>query len=92
MIKSFRHKGIEILFPEDVRSKVNQDYVAKLLRILDRLDASTCPQDMNLPGYRLHELKGKYKNHWSVWVTGNWRVIFQFQGQDAINVDFQDVH
>ncbi|RPI00226.1 MAG: peptidase [Calditrichaeota bacterium] len=92
MIKSFRHKGIEKLFQEDDRSKVNQDHLPKLLRILDRLDASTCPQDMNLPGYRLHELKGKYKNHWSVWVTGNWRVIFQFQGQDAINVDFQDVH
>ncbi|MBN2001509.1 type II toxin-antitoxin system RelE/ParE family toxin [candidate division KSB1 bacterium] len=92
MIKSFRHKGIEKLFLEDDRSKVNQDHVLKLLRILDRLDASTCPQDMNLPGYRLHELKGKYKNYWSVWVTGNWRVIFQFQGQEAINVDYQDYH
>ncbi|MBD3385389.1 peptidase [candidate division KSB1 bacterium] len=92
MISFFRHKGLEKLFIEDDRSKVNQGHVAKLLRILDRLDASTCPQDMNLPGYRLHELKGKYRNHWSVWVTGNWRVIFQFQGQDAINVDLQNYH
>lgn len=92
MIKSFRHRGIEKLFFEDDRSKVNQDHVAKLLRILDRLDASTRPQDMNLPGYHLHELKGKYKNIWSVWVTGNWRVTFQFKGQDVINVDYQDYH
>ena len=92
MIQSFRHKGIEKLFFEDHRSNVNQDHVAKLLRILDRLDASTCPHDMNLPSYHLHELKGKYKNYWSVWVTGNWRVIFQFQGQDAIPADYQDDH
>jgi toxin HigB-1 len=92
MIKSFRHKGIEKLFFEDDRSKVNQDHVSKLLRILDRLDASTSPQDMNLPGYHLHELKGKYKNIWSVWATGNWRITFQFEGQNVINVDYQDYH
>jgi len=92
MIKSFRHKGIEKLFFEDDRSKINQDHVSKLLRILDRLDASTGPQDMNLPGYRLHELKGKYKSIWSVWITGNWRVTFQFDGQNVINVDYQDYH
>lgn len=92
MIKSFRHKGIEKLFFEDDRSKVNQDHVSKLLRILDRLDASTGPQDMNLPGYHFHELKGKYKNIWSVWVAGNWRVTFQFEGQNVINVDYQDYH
>jgi toxin HigB-1 len=92
MIRSFRHNGLFKLFAEDDRSKVNPDHVAKLLRILDRLDASTGPQDMNLPGYKLHELKGKYKNIWSVWISGNWRVTFQFDGQDAINVDYQDYH
>lgn len=92
MIKSFRHKGLEKLFTEDNRSKINPDQVSKLLRILDRLDASISPQDMNLPGYRLHELKGKHKNTWSVWLSGNWRVTFQFEGQDAVNVDYQDYH
>ena len=92
MIKSFKHKGIERLFFEGDKSLVNQEHIAKLYRILDRLDASTCPQDMNLPGYHLHELKGKYKNHWSFRVTGNWRILFQFQGQDAVHVDYQDYH
>jgi len=66
--------------------------VRKLLRILDRLDASLNPQDMNLPGYRLHELIGKEKGTWSVWVNGNWRVTFQFEGKDAILVDYRDYH
>jgi len=92
MIKSFRHKGLEKLYTEDNRSKINPDHISKLLRVLDRLDASTNPQDMNLPGYRLHELRGKYKNTWSVWISGNWRVTFQFDGQDAINVDYHDYH
>jgi len=59
---------------------------------LDRLDASVTPQDMNLPGYKLHELKGKEKGTWSVWVSGNWRITFQFEGNDAINVNYEDYH
>ncbi len=50
------------------------------------------PQDMNLPGYKLHELKGKEKGTWSVWVSGNWRITFQFEGNDAINVNYEDYH
>jgi proteic killer suppression protein len=92
VIKSFRHKGLEKLFLEDNRSKINPEHAAKLLRILDRLDASTNPQDMNLPGYRLHELKGKNKNTWAVWISGNWRVTFQFEENDAINLDYKDYH
>jgi toxin HigB-1 len=92
MIKSFRHKGLEKLFTEDNRSKINPGHATKLLRILDRLDASTSPQDMNLPGYGFHELKGNFKNTWSVWINGNWRVTFQFDGHDAVNVDYQDYH
>jgi proteic killer suppression protein len=47
---------------------------------------------MNLPGYRLHKLSGKEKGTWSVWVSGNWRVTFQFDGPDAVNVDYLDYH
>ncbi|MBW1676433.1 MAG: type II toxin-antitoxin system RelE/ParE family toxin [Deltaproteobacteria bacterium] len=50
------------------------------------------PQDMNLPGFKLHELSGKEKGTWSVWVTGNWRVTFQFDGPDAVAVDYRDYH
>jgi len=56
------------------------------------LDASVQPQDMNLPGYKLHMLSGKEKGAWSVWVTGNWRVTFQFDGPDAVAVDYRDYH
>ena len=92
MIKSFKSKALEKLFFDDDRSKINQDHAAKLLRILDRLDASNNPQDMNLPGYKLHELKGKQKGVWAVWVSGNWRLTFEFEGNDAVNVDYVDYH
>ena len=92
MIKSFKSKALEKLFFNDDRSKINQDHAAKLFRILDRLDASVNPQDMNLPGYKLHELKGKQSGVWAVWISGNWRVTFQFEGNDAINVDYIDYH
>lgn len=92
MIKSFKHKGLQRVYYFDDRSKINQDHVPKILRILDRLDASLSPRDMNLPGYKLHELKGKERGTWSVWVSGNWRITFQFEGNDAINVDYRDYH
>jgi len=92
MIKSFKHKGLEKFFYKDDRSGINPKHAAKLARILDRLDASIGPQDMDLPGYRLHGLSGKEKGTWSVWVTGNWRVFFQFDGPDAVVVDYRDYH
>ncbi len=92
MIKSFKHKALQRLFLCNDRSKINPNHSSKLIRILDRLDASVTPQDMNLPGYKLHELKGKEKGTWSVWVSGNWRITFQFEGNDAINVNYEDYH
>ena len=92
MIKSFKHKGLEKFFHKDDRRGINAKHAAKLARILDRLDASVRPQDMNLPGYRLHELSGKEKGTWSVWITGNWRLTFQFDGPDAVVVNYQDYH
>ena len=92
MIKSFKNKALEKLFFDDDRSKIKQDHIPKLLRMLDRLDASVNPQDMNLPGYKLHELKGKKKGTWAVSVSGNWRITFEFEGNDAINVDYIDYH
>ena len=92
MIKSFKHKGLEKLFYENDPSRINPEHLSKLLRILDRLDASKNSQDMNLPGYKLHKLKGKQKDVWSVWVSGNWRVTFEFEGDNAFNVDYSDYH
>lgn len=92
MIRSFKHRGVERFFRDDDRSGINAGHAAKLARILDRLDASVSPQDMNLPGFRLHELKGREKGSWSVCVSGNWRVVFRFEGNDAVNVDYLDYH
>ena len=92
MIKSFKHKGLEGFFYDGSSIGINTQHAEKLGRILDRLDASEKPQDMNLPGFRLHELKGKEKGIWSVWVNGNWRVTFRFDGNDAIVVDYRDYH
>ena len=92
MIKSFKHKGLEGFFCDGSRSGINTQHTEKLGRILDRLDASAKPQDMNLPGFRLHELKGREKGTWSVWVNGNWRVTFLFDGNDAIVLDYLDYH
>jgi len=92
MIKSFRHKGLEDFFLNDVLKGIIPDHAAKLARILDRLDASLSVKDMNLPGFKLHKLTGKEKNIWSVGVSGNWRVTFYFEQGDAYVVDYLDYH
>lgn len=92
MIKSFKHRGVEKYFFKGLKSGIQAKHAKRLRLILARLDASTCAQDMNLPGLRLHELKGKRKGAWSVNVSGNWRLTFQFDGPDAILVDYEDYH
>ena len=92
MIKSFRHKGLQRFYHTGDKKGIIPEHAQKLARILDRLDASLNPRDMDLPGYRLHELKGKEKGTWSVWVNGNWRVTFQFEGNHATVVDYRDYH
>ena len=92
MIRSFRHKGVERYFLEGTRAGSQATHAAKLARQLQRLDVARRPQDMNIPGWRLHPLKGEFKGHWSVRVSGNWRLTFTFEGDDAVLVDYQDYH
>ena len=92
MIQSFAHKGLESFYETGSKKGIQPNHAFKLARILDRLDASTNPQDMNLPGYRLHSLKGDKRDLWSVIVNGNWRITFYFEGQDAYLVDYIDYH
>ena len=92
MIRSFRHKGLERFFITGSRRGIVPAHAEKIARILDRLDASVSPADMNLPGYRLHELKGQGVGTWSVTVNANWRITFEFKGQDAFLVDYRDYH
>lgn len=92
MIKSFRHKGLKQLFETGKSRSVSADLIRRLVRQLDYLNRATSPIDMNLPGYRLHELKGARKGTWSVTVSGNWRLTFTFKGEDAHDVDLEDYH
>jgi proteic killer suppression protein len=92
LIQSIRHKGLRRLCQEDDPSGVIQEHVEKLRDILARLDAAAEVADMNLPGFRLHALKGWAKGFWAVTVRANWRVIFRFTDHDAQDVDYVDYH
>ena len=92
MIKKFRHKGLARFFSTGSTSGIKSAHAKRLRLILSRLHASTKPKDMDLPGLKLHELKGKDKGRWSVWVSGNWRVTFKFEEVDASDVDYEDYH
>lgn len=92
MIRSFKHKGLEKFFLKGTKSGIQAKHAARLRLILGRLHAATNPQDMDLPGLKLHELSGPRKSVWSVWVSGNWRVTFRFEGMDAEAIDYEDYH
>ena len=92
MIKSFNHKGLKEFFETGSKRGIQLEHAPKLGRMLDRLDASTNAQDMNLPGYHLHQLVDDKRDMWSVTVDGNWRMTFYFEGQDAYLVDYMDYH
>lgn len=92
MIRSFRHKGLRRLFEDDDARGVRADHAEKLRRMLARLHASGVLADMDLPGYRLHPLKGELKGFHAVTVQANWRVIFRFVDGEAHDVDYVDYH
>ena len=92
MIRGFRHKGLRQLYDKGDRRKVLPDYADKIERIMARLDQAARPDDMDLPGYRLHPLKGSLAGFWSVTVSGNWRIVFRFEDGDVNDVDLIDYH
>ncbi|MFL6210235.1 MAG: type II toxin-antitoxin system RelE/ParE family toxin [Pyrinomonadaceae bacterium] len=92
MIRSFRHKRLKRLFEHGQARGVAADLTGRLVRQLDLLNRAVSPQDMNLPGNRLHELKGDRKGTWSITVSGNWRLTFTFRNRDAYDVDLEDYH
>ena len=92
MINSFKHKGLKKLFNTGSKQGILPEHASRLRIILARLDASSSPEDMNLPGLALHQLKGPLKGFWSVSVSGNWRVIFRFENGNALDVDYVDYH
>ena len=92
MIRSIRHKGLKRLYEYDDPRGVISEHAGKLRDILARLDAAATAADMDLPGFRLHPLKGQLKGFWAVTVRANWRVIFHFADPDASDVDYVDYH
>jgi proteic killer suppression protein len=92
MIRSFRHRGLKARYEGRTEKRVSPQHIARLRDILAVLDRSRRPDDMNLPGFRLHPLKGELKGHWAVWVSGNWHVGFRFEAGDAHDVDYLDYH
>lgn len=92
MISSFKHKGLEKFFQKGTKSGIQAKHAHRLNLILGRLSSSTSPKDMGLPGLGLHELDGRRKGTWAVWVSGNWRVTFQFKDKDAEAVHYENYH
>jgi proteic killer suppression protein len=92
VILGFRHKGLKRLFEDGERKGVRPDLVEKVENILLLLNRARAPQDMSLPGFRLHPLKGDLKGFWSATVRANWRVIFRFEAGHAYDVDLVDYH
>jgi proteic killer suppression protein len=92
MIKSFRHKGLKRLYEDDDPRGVVAEHLSKLRNILARLDAASSVEDMNLPGFNLHALKGQLRGFMAVTVRANWRVIFRFAENHAFEVDYLDYH
>ena len=92
MVRSFKHRGLRRLYERGDRSRINPNYVGKVELILADLDASETLEHMRRPGYRLHELKGEMKGLYAVEVSGNWRIVFRFQGGEASDIDLIDYH
>lgn len=93
MIESIAHKGLKRLWEKDDSSKLPSEQIDKIMRILDALDtAKTLDPLRAIPGYKLHSLSGDLKGFWSITVTGNYRIIFRFENENAYDVDYRDYH
>jgi proteic killer suppression protein len=92
MIRSFKHRGLKRLYERGDRSGIRPDLLDTIEDILARLDEAEAPQAMNLPGYRLHPLKGDMQGFWSLTVRANWRIIFRFEASNVFDVALIDYH
>jgi len=92
VIKSFRHKGLKRFFETGRKSGIQAKYAGRLRLQLSALDTAQTIEDMDIPGYKLHRLKGKMKERWSIWVNGNWRLTFEFVDGNVHVLDYEDYH
>ena len=92
MIKSFQDRGLRNFYEKGETRRLPSPHIPKLRDILAALDHSRSPTDMNLPGFQLHQLKGKLRGHYAVSVSGNWRVTFRFEDGHAVDINYTDYH
>ena len=92
MIESFRHRGLKRLYEQGDGSKIRANQLSRISDVLFHLDRAQAPGDLDLPGYRLHPLKGDRKGYWSVTISGNWRIIFRFEDGDAFEAGLAGYH
>ncbi len=92
MIRDFRHKGLERFFSLGSKAGILPQHAGRLRILLTALEKARQPQDMDAPGFRLHRLSGRFEGFYAVSICGNWRLIFQFDGQDVVKVDYLDYH
>ncbi len=92
MIRSFRHKGLERFFLFGDKRGIQARHAGRLSRQLAVLNRAACAEDVNLPGWRLHQLKGGLAGHWAISVSGNWRLSFTFEQGDVVLLDYQGYH
>ena len=92
MIRNFRHRGLKRMYERGDASRVGASLSDRVAVALADLDEANKPSDLDLPGYRLHPLRGDRKGYWSISISGNWRMVFRFEGGDAFDVDLIDYH
>ena len=92
MIRSFHHRGLRRLYERDDPRRIAADQLDRITLALADLDAAGKPSDLDVPGYRLHPLRGDRRGLWSISITGNWRITFRFEAGDVYDVDLVDYH
>ena len=92
MIRTFRHKGLQRFFDSGSLAGVQPHHATRLRMLLAALDTAREIEDMDIPGFRLHALKGREKGRWSIWVSGSWRMTFEFRDGDAYVLGYEDYH
>jgi proteic killer suppression protein len=92
MIKNFRHKGLQCFFETGSKAGIQAAHASKLRLQLTALDQAVRPEDLSAPSWKLHPLKDELNEHWAITVNGDWRIVFAFEGANAILVDYRDYH
>jgi proteic killer suppression protein len=92
MIKSFKHKGLRKFYETGITKGIQAEHSKKLRMQLSALDTAQTIEDLDIPGYRLHELKGDRRGIWTISVSGNWRITFEFQDSNVYVLNYEDYH